>query len=101
MLVGYSGFFCFPLFTQFGNNPFFGTSENCRVFKHVDEESEERHRGKDARKIHAKAPIYDDCLMQAVSKVFSLDREAFPSLNGLPNETLHSVSISNEAKNNE
>lgn len=29
--------------------------------------------------------------MQAVNKVFSLDREAFPSLNGLPGETLHSV----------
>ncbi|XP_038970684.1 RNA polymerase sigma factor sigA isoform X2 [Phoenix dactylifera] len=27
---------------------------------------------------------------EAVSKVFSLDREAFPSLNGLPGETLHS-----------
>jgi hypothetical protein len=30
--------------------------------------------------------------MQAISKVFSLDREAFPSLNGLPGETHHSVS---------
>ncbi|XP_068651361.1 RNA polymerase sigma factor sigA-like isoform X2 [Aristolochia californica] len=28
--------------------------------------------------------------MEAVSKVFSLDRDAFPSLNGLPGETLHS-----------
>ncbi|KAG5224343.1 RNA polymerase sigma factor sigA [Salix suchowensis] len=29
---------------------------------------------------------------EAISKVFSLDREAFPSLNGLPGETHHSVS---------
>ncbi|XP_068661376.1 RNA polymerase sigma factor sigA-like isoform X1 [Aristolochia californica] len=28
--------------------------------------------------------------MEAISKVFSLDRDAFPSLNGLPGETLHS-----------
>lgn len=31
--------------------------------------------------------------MQAVSKIFSLDRDAFPSLNGLPGETHHSVSL--------
>ena len=31
--------------------------------------------------------------MQAISKVFSLDREAFPSLNGLPGVTHHSESI--------
>lgn len=31
--------------------------------------------------------------MQAISKVISLDREAFPSLNGLPGETHHSVSV--------
>ncbi|KAJ7949928.1 RNA polymerase sigma factor [Quillaja saponaria] len=30
---------------------------------------------------------------EATSKVFSLDREAFPSLNGLPGETHHSVSV--------
>ena len=33
------------------------------------------------------------CKIQAVSKVFSLDRDAFPSLNGLPGETHHSVSL--------
>ena len=32
--------------------------------------------------------------MQAVNKVLSLDQQAFPSLNGLPGETLHSVSCS-------
>lgn len=32
--------------------------------------------------------------LQAVSKIFSLDRDAFPSLNGLPGETHHSVSLS-------
>ncbi|RZS04088.1 hypothetical protein BHM03_00034368 [Ensete ventricosum] len=31
--------------------------------------------------------------MQAASIVLSIDREAFPSLNGLPGATLHSVSI--------
>lgn len=31
--------------------------------------------------------------LQAVSKIFSLDRDAFPSLNGLPGETHHSVSL--------
>lgn len=31
--------------------------------------------------------------MQAVSKIYSLDRDAFPSLNGLPGETHHSVSL--------
>ncbi|XP_051138040.1 RNA polymerase sigma factor sigA isoform X2 [Andrographis paniculata] len=30
---------------------------------------------------------------EAISKVFSLDREAFPSLNGLPGETLHSDEV--------
>jgi len=30
--------------------------------------------------------------MQAVNKVLSLDQQAFPSLNGLPGDTLHSVS---------
>jgi hypothetical protein len=30
--------------------------------------------------------------MQAVNKVLSLDQQAFPSLNGLPGETFHSVS---------
>lgn len=34
-------------------------------------------------------------LMQADSKVFSLDRIAFPSLNGLSGETHHSVSSAN------
>lgn len=34
--------------------------------------------------------------MQAASKVLSLDREAFPSLNGLPGETLHSVSLATQ-----
>uniref|UniRef100_A0A1D1XG44 RNA polymerase sigma factor rpoD2 n=1 Tax=Anthurium amnicola TaxID=1678845 RepID=A0A1D1XG44_9ARAE len=36
---------------------------------------------------------------QAVSKVYSLDREAFPSLNGLPNETLHSYFADNHLEN--
>lgn len=36
-------------------------------------------------------PSYEMWQMQAVSKVFSLDRDAFPSLSGLPGETLHSV----------
>ncbi|GFS45753.1 sigma factor A [Actinidia rufa] len=31
---------------------------------------------------------------EAISKVFSMDREAFPSLNGLPGETLHSIFVS-------
>ncbi|XP_043695054.1 RNA polymerase sigma factor sigA [Telopea speciosissima] len=37
---------------------------------------------------------------EAVSKVFSLDREAFPSLNGLPGETLHSYIADNRLENN-
>lgn len=32
-------------------------------------------------------------VLQATSKVFSLDREPFPSLNGLPGDTHHSVSV--------
>lgn len=32
-------------------------------------------------------------ISQAISKVFSLDREAFPSLNGLPGDTHHCVSV--------
>ncbi|KAJ4952400.1 hypothetical protein NE237_029232 [Protea cynaroides] len=37
---------------------------------------------------------------EAVSKVFSIDREAFPSLNGLPGETLHSYIADNRVENN-
>ncbi|XP_060171461.1 RNA polymerase sigma factor sigA-like [Lycium barbarum] len=37
---------------------------------------------------------------EASSKVFSLDREAFPSLNGLPGETLHSYIADNRLENN-
>ncbi|KAG8381692.1 hypothetical protein BUALT_Bualt06G0147900 [Buddleja alternifolia] len=37
---------------------------------------------------------------EAISKVFSLDREAFPSLNGLPGETLHSYIADNHVENN-
>ncbi|EHA8587282.1 RNA polymerase sigma factor sigA [Cocos nucifera] len=37
---------------------------------------------------------------EAVSKVFSLDREAFPSLNGLPGETLHSYIADKNLGNN-
>ncbi|XP_010266387.1 PREDICTED: RNA polymerase sigma factor sigA-like [Nelumbo nucifera] len=37
---------------------------------------------------------------EAVNKVFSLDREAFPSLNGLPRETLHSYIADNRLENN-
>eukprot|EP00268_Persea_americana_P050809 TRINITY_DN5561_c0_g1_i6.p1 TRINITY_DN5561_c0_g1~~TRINITY_DN5561_c0_g1_i6.p1 ORF type:complete len:506 (+),score=90.65 TRINITY_DN5561_c0_g1_i6:374-1891(+) len=37
---------------------------------------------------------------EAVNKVFSLDREAFPSLNGLPGETLHSYIADNNLENN-
>ncbi|KAF5177044.1 Rna polymerase sigma factor siga [Thalictrum thalictroides] len=37
---------------------------------------------------------------QAISKVFSLDREAFPSLNGLPGETLHSYIADTRLENN-
>ncbi|KAF6168904.1 hypothetical protein GIB67_038401 [Kingdonia uniflora] len=37
---------------------------------------------------------------EAVSKVFSLDREAFPSLNGLPGETLHSYIADIRLENN-
>ncbi|KAK1306540.1 RNA polymerase sigma factor sigA [Acorus calamus] len=37
---------------------------------------------------------------EAVSKVISLDREAFPSLNGLPSETLHSYVADNNLENN-
>lgn len=36
---------------------------------------------------------------EAVSKVISLDREAFPSLNGLPGETLHSYIADNNPEN--
>ncbi|XP_020244786.1 RNA polymerase sigma factor sigA [Asparagus officinalis] len=36
---------------------------------------------------------------EAVSKVLSLDREAFPSLNGLPSETLHSYIADNNVEN--
>ncbi|XP_019263250.1 PREDICTED: RNA polymerase sigma factor sigA-like isoform X2 [Nicotiana attenuata] len=36
---------------------------------------------------------------EACSKVFSLDREAFPSLNGLPGETLHSYIADNRLEN--
>lgn len=36
---------------------------------------------------------------EAISKVFSLDREAFPSLNGLPGETHHSYIADNCAEN--
>lgn len=36
---------------------------------------------------------------EAISKVFSLDREAFPSLNGLPGETLHSYIADNHVEN--
>ncbi|KZV45054.1 RNA polymerase sigma factor sigA-like [Dorcoceras hygrometricum] len=37
---------------------------------------------------------------EANSKVFSLDREAFPSINGLPGETLHSFIADNRVENN-
>lgn len=37
---------------------------------------------------------------EAISKVFSLDREAFPSLNGLPGETHHSYIADNCLENN-
>ncbi|KAH6769397.1 sigma factor A [Perilla frutescens var. frutescens] len=37
---------------------------------------------------------------EATSKVFSLDREAYPSLNGLPGETLHSYIADNRVENN-
>ncbi|KDP39565.1 hypothetical protein JCGZ_02585 [Jatropha curcas] len=37
---------------------------------------------------------------EAISKVFSLDREAFPSLNGLPGETHHSYIADNCPENN-
>ncbi|RVW67178.1 RNA polymerase sigma factor sigA [Vitis vinifera] len=37
---------------------------------------------------------------EAISKVFSLDREAFPSLNGLPGETLHSYIADVRLENN-
>ncbi|OMP05985.1 RNA polymerase sigma-70 [Corchorus olitorius] len=37
---------------------------------------------------------------EAVSKVFSLDRDAFPSLNGLPGETHHSYIPDNHVENN-
>ncbi|XP_064961270.1 RNA polymerase sigma factor sigA-like [Musa acuminata AAA Group] len=37
---------------------------------------------------------------QAASKVLSLDREAFPSLNGLPGETLHSYIADRNVENN-
>ncbi|KAG6383691.1 hypothetical protein SASPL_156543 [Salvia splendens] len=37
---------------------------------------------------------------EAVSKVFSLDREAYPSLNGLPGETLHSYIADTHIENN-
>ncbi|KAJ0967969.1 hypothetical protein J5N97_024886 [Dioscorea zingiberensis] len=37
---------------------------------------------------------------EAVCKVLSLDREAFPSLNGLPGETLHSYIADNKLENN-
>ncbi|KAK3229464.1 hypothetical protein Dsin_001345 [Dipteronia sinensis] len=36
---------------------------------------------------------------EATSKVFSLDREAFPSLNGLPGETHHSYIADNHVEN--
>ncbi|KAG9452908.1 hypothetical protein H6P81_005812 [Aristolochia fimbriata] len=38
--------------------------------------------------------------MEAISKVFSLDRDAFPSLNGLPGETLHSYIADTNLENN-
>nr|GLL19868.1 RNA polymerase sigma factor sigA [Ipomoea trifida] len=37
---------------------------------------------------------------EAISRVYSLDREAFPSLNGLPGETLHSYIADNHLENN-
>ncbi|ERM94804.1 RNA polymerase sigma factor sigA [Amborella trichopoda] len=37
---------------------------------------------------------------EAMTKVFSLDREAFPTLNGLPGETLHSYIADNNLMNN-
>ncbi|XP_057766933.1 RNA polymerase sigma factor sigA [Salvia miltiorrhiza] len=37
---------------------------------------------------------------EAVSKVFSLDRDAYPSLNGLPGETLHSYIADTNVENN-
>ncbi|NP_001312542.1 RNA polymerase sigma factor sigA-like isoform X1 [Nicotiana tabacum] len=37
---------------------------------------------------------------EASSKMYSLDREAFPSLNGLPGETLHSYIADNHLENN-
>ncbi|XP_015079150.1 RNA polymerase sigma factor sigA-like isoform X1 [Solanum pennellii] len=37
---------------------------------------------------------------EASSKVFSLDREAYPSLNGLPGATLHSYIADNRLENN-
>ncbi|KAL6008611.1 hypothetical protein ACLOJK_034125 [Asimina triloba] len=37
---------------------------------------------------------------EAVSKVLSLDRDAFPALNGLPGETLHSYIADNKLENN-
>ncbi|GAY43216.1 hypothetical protein CUMW_072820 [Citrus unshiu] len=38
--------------------------------------------------------------VDAIGKVFSLDREAFPSLNGLPGETHHSYIADNRVENN-
>lgn len=37
-------------------------------------------------------------ILQATSKVFSLDREAFPTLNGLPGDTHHSVSFTSPSR---
>lgn len=37
---------------------------------------------------------------EAVNKVLSLDKEAFPSLNGIPGETLHSYIADNNLENN-
>ncbi|CAL5428224.1 unnamed protein product [Camellia sinensis] len=57
--------------------------DNCGMPEHVPNKSQECNR--DAK---------------AISKVFSLDREAFPSLNGLPGETLHSYFADNHLENN-
>ncbi|CAL5430580.1 unnamed protein product [Camellia sinensis] len=58
--------------------------DNCSMPEHVPNKSQECNR--DAKYFE---------LYTAISKVFSLDREAFPSLNGLPGETLHNNHLEN------
>lgn len=80
-------------------------SEHSRVTQHIRKESTQCYRGNISSSCSVEllllnsfdisgivTDIFTGWKIQAVNKVLSLDQQAFPSLNGLPGETLHSVS---------